>query len=131
MDGDLSVPAFEEKLGELILAAELDWIVEAPTPDNDGMRPVGLILAHACKDGRRIEPHIDWFPWASPRNKFEGIAAFLREVSRQYKILIYVEADQSKFWERLKNYRILVRGCRILDHYSRGEHAMFYYTVGP
>lgn len=128
-DDDLSEVAFTNKVMEFLGIADLDWIVEAR--HKEGIRPVGLVLAYAMLDGRRIEPHIDWFPWATPRNKLEGMAAYLRDVSKQYKILVYVKTDETLMWERLTKYRILCRACKIRDHYSRGEHAMHYYTAGP
>jgi len=128
VDAELSKEAFQEKVIETLARADYDWIVEAR--QNDNMRPVGVILAHALPDGRRIEPHVDWFPWATPRNKLEGLAAFLREVSKRFKILVYVEEREQNFWERLKQYRLLRHGCKVIDHFDRGEHAFFFYTVG-
>ncbi len=128
MPPDMSQPMFEARIIEMISVADFDWIVEARS--GDGVRPVGLILAQAFLDGRRIEPHIDWFPWATPRNRFEGIAAYLREVGKRFKILIYIEEREQAFWERLKMYRLLRHGCKVIDHYGRGEHAYFFYTVG-
>ena len=130
-DADLPTAAFTEKALDLVGSVALDWVVEAQREDGAGVRPVGLILAHLLPDGRRIEPHIDWFPWATPRNKFEGIAAFIHDASRTYKLQIYIEADKTAFWDRLLKYRMLCKGCKIRDHYSRGEDAMFYYSVGP
>ena len=129
LDGELSRDAFLQRTLEIISATDYDWIVVARQAE--GMRPVGLVLAAAMADGRRIEPHIDWFPWATPRNKLEGSAAFLRQVSKQFKILVYVREAERGFWDRLKQYRLLRSGCKVIDHFSRGKHAFFFYTVGP
>jgi hypothetical protein len=128
IDAELSQKAFEQKVYETLGMADYDWIVDARQGDN--IRPVGLILAHALPDGRRIEPHVDWFPWATPRNKLEGLAAYLRDVGKRFKILVYVEQAEQNFWERLKQYRLLRHGCKIIDYFDRGEHAFFFYTVG-
>jgi len=129
LDEDMTQDAFKERAMELLASVDYDWIIEAR--HGEGMRPVGIILAAQLMDGRRIEPHVDWFPWATPRNMFEGAAAFLREVSKRFKILVYVEERERAFWERLKQYRLLRHGCKVIDHFSRGEHAFFFYTAGP
>ena len=125
---ELPQTMFESRIIEFLARADYDWIVEAR--NGDGVRPVGIILAQAMLDGRRIEPHIEWFPWATPRNRFEGIAAYLREVGKRFKILVYTEESEQAFWERLKMYRLLRHGCKVIDHFDRGEHAYFFYTVG-
>lgn len=129
MDDQLSQDAFYQRALEIIAFADYDWILEARQAE--GMRPVGLVLAAAMLDGRRIEPHVDWFPWATPRNKFETMALFLRDVSKRFKILGYIEEQDRAFWDRMRQYRLLRHGCKVIDHFSRGEHALFFYTVGP
>lgn len=124
----LSQSMFEARIIEMIAHADYDWIIEAKS--DDGVRPVGLVLAQAMLDGRRIEPHVDWFPWATPRNRFEGVAAYLREVGKRFKIVLYVPESDQAFWERVKMYRLLRHGCKVIDHFDRGEHAYLFYTVG-
>ena len=129
MSADLNEVAFEERIIEFIGSASAEWLIDCVGPD--GMHPVGIVLGHILPDQRRIEAHIDWFPWATPRNKFEGIAAFLRYTSKKYKILVYVESDETAFWDRLVKYRLLCQGCKIRNHFHHGGDAMFYYTLGP
>lgn len=129
IDSDLPIQAFRERMFEIVGAVPYDWIIEAR--GNEGLRPVGLILAKDWASGRGIEPHIDWFPWATPRNKFEGIATFLREVGKRLKIIVYTDAASEEFYIRMTRYRILRKGCRILDYYARGEHSLMFYTSGP
>ena len=38
-------------------------------------RPVGAMFAMA--QDHRVEPHAFWFPWASARDKLEGVVAFV------------------------------------------------------
>jgi len=128
---ELTRDAFIERMHELLVLGEFDWVIEAPG-DGGGHRPIGLMLAVSRNAGNAIEPHIDWFPWATPRNQMEGIAQWLKETSKQIKILVYVRIDESAMWHRLAGkYRILNRGCKILDYFGRGEDAMFFYTPGP
>ncbi len=108
---------------------DLDWIVEAKFEGK--IRPVGIILAEYRIGGRAIEPHIEWFPWASPRAKFECGAHWLRNVRKEYKVFVYSRDEDTGFFDRMKRHRLLQRGCKIPDFYQPGEDAMLYYTQGP
>ena len=127
MSGDLSAQGFEEKARELIDSALYDWILEAP--GNDGLRPVGIILAQ--KLGTGIEPFVEWFPWATNRNQLEATAVFLKEISKQFKIFVFAAEDATRFWTLFKHYGMVRQGCKVVDYFSRGENAMFFYTTGP
>lgn len=127
INANLSQAAFAEKMIELIGMAAHDWMLEAR--NEGGMRPVGIILA--SNFGRGIEPFVQWFPWATPRNKIETTAMFLREVSSRFKIFVCAEESALKFWGAFTSYGLIRRGCKVLDYFSKGEHAMMFYTVGP
>jgi len=129
IDDELTQAAFVERMVEIISGAAYDWIIEAR--GNEGIRPIGLVLANVMLAGRGIDPHVDWFPWATARNKFEGSAAFLREVHKQHKIFIFSDKESKPFWTRMCQYRILCKGCNVRDCYVRGETSTMYYTVGP
>ena len=129
IDEGLSKDGFAERMIEIIGAVDYDWIIEAR--GTEGIRPVGLVLAHSFPDGRIVVPHVDWFPWATSRNIMEGSAVYLREVNKRFKIFIYSDEQSEPFWHRMVQYRILRRGCKVIDHFSRGDFSMFYYTRGP
>lgn len=129
MDEELSQRAFTERMKELIADVDQDWILEAR--GESGNRPVGLVLATSLASGRSIEPFVQWFPWATTRNQMEGTAAFLREVSKRFKIFVFAEEKSGDFWQKFIHYGMIRRGCKVMDHFSRGEHAMMYYTAGP
>ena len=120
---------FEDCVVDILSKVDLDWIFEVHT--QDGMRPVGIVGADFRFEGHAIEPHVDWFPWATPRNKIESIVNFLTEIGKQYKIFVYSTAVDLPFWERIHKYKVLVKGCKITDCCGRGEDAMMYYTPGP
>lgn len=128
----LSAIAFEEWMLDLLASAtnvdrtmSYDWVVEAR--GEDGMCPVGLILGKEVGTG--IEPFVEWFPWATPRNQLEATAVFLKEVSKQFKIFVFAPEDANRFWTRFIQYGMIRRGCRVIDYFSRGEHAILFYTV--
>ena len=126
ISGDLSAQAFEEKALEIIAAAPSEGIIDAP--GSDGMRPVAIILGQRLGTG--IEPFVDWFPWATNRNQMEATAVFLKEISKQVKIFVFAAEDAIKFWSLFKRYGMVRQGCKVIDYFSRGEHAMLYYTTG-
>lgn len=125
----LTQNAFVEKMTEVIGSVQYEWIIDAKGVD--GTRPVGLILADSRAAGRAIEPHVDWFPWATSRNCMEGSAAFLKHIGKRHKIFIYSDEPSIPFWERMIRYGILRRGCKIVDYFAMGEHTVFFYTAGP
>lgn len=129
LDAELSREGFHDKLIDILSLGDFDWIIHAP--QDGGVRPVGIVIAQGMRDGRRIEPHVDWFPWATPRNKLEGIAAFLLNLSKRFKIVVYAHERDRNFWERLKAYGLVRHGCKVWDHFDLGKHAFLYYTAGP
>lgn len=127
LSGDLPAKGFADKIMEIIAAAPYEWIVEAP--GTDGVRPVALILGK--KLGTGIEPFVEWFPWATNRNQMEATAVFLKEVSKQFKIFVFAAEHALPFWTRFVRYGMVRRGCKVIDYFSRGEHAMLFYTTKP
>jgi len=126
---DLNKNAFCERMIEIMAAINYDWIIEAK--GDEGIRPVGLILAYAFPDGRIITPHVYWFPWATGRNKMEGSAVYLKEIGKRFKIFLHVDMESVPFWKRMVQYHILRQGCKVTEHYANGDDSMFFYTVGP
>ena len=132
LSGHLSQAGFEEKFLEIASKVAYDWIIEAP--GDDGLQPVALMLGQKVMtsnetDREVIEPFVEWFPWATPRNQMEATAAFLKEASKQFKIFVFAKEDATRFWSRFVQYGLVRRGCKVFDYFSRGEHAMLYYTV--
>lgn len=127
MDGEMPQPLFRARILEVLAAAPYDWVLEAK--GSEGVRPVGLVLGFIV--GRAVEPGIEWFPWATTRNQVEGTAAFIKEIGKTHKIMVFASEDTSKFWTKFTQHRMIRRGCKVVDYFSRGEHAMLYYTTGP
>ena len=125
MAGNLTPQGFEEKALEFLASYSYDWIVEAQGPD--GVRPVCIFLAQNVGNG--IEPFVQWLPWATRRNRVEAISVFLKEISKQTKIFIFASDDKLKFWSRMVPYGLVRRGCKVIDYFAKGTHAMMFYTV--
>ena len=125
MAGNLSPQGFEERALEFIGDYADEWIVEAQ--GDDGLRPVCLFLAQPVGIG--IEPAVQWFPWATRRNKLEAIAVFLKEISKQVKIFIFASDEKVEFWSSMVPYGLVRRGCKVVDYFARGKNAMMFYTL--
>lgn len=76
---------------------------------NDGFRghagPVCLIAS--MYDGWRLEPHIQWFPWATPRNKVRvtvGLLIALRHSQDVGVTVVRSDEKNAEFFHRLKRY---------------------------
>jgi len=124
----LTREAFAEMVMETLGAFDIEWILEARLPS--GPRPVGLVVGKFLNNGERvIEPHLEWFPWVTTRQKLETTAQFVREIGKKYKILVF--ARDTKLWDRLQRYRILKKASKIKAYFSSDEDAQLYYTAGP
>lgn len=126
---DLDQVDFQVAITNWLSSVDLDWTLEAEYEGK--IRPVGLVLGEYRIGGRGVEPHMFWFPWATPRIKFESVAHWLRYVRKEYKVFVYSEMDDTNFWDRMKKHRLLQRGCKIPDFYGPGDDTMLYYTQGP
>lgn len=121
---DLPPETFAARIEALMGSVEYDWILEDD-------KPFGLVLGRSIMAGRGVECQVDWFPWASPRNRIEGMAIFLREIPKQLKVMFFSDDESKPFWQRFCRYRMIRNGCQIVNYFSGGKHAHMYYTTGP
>ena len=123
--GGLDPASFTEAMTDMMGAVGFDWVLEV------GGKPIGLVLGRTLAAGRVLEPQVDWMPWATMRNKMEGIAVFLREVGKLFKIFVFATEADKPFYERFCRYRLLRRGCIVTKHFGPDAHGYFFYTPGP
>ncbi|MEE9158905.1 MAG: hypothetical protein V3U60_11025 [Gammaproteobacteria bacterium] len=125
----LSRDEFSTTVVDLLGAVHHDWMVEVPA--GKGLRPIGVITAMDRFAGHGIEPHVDWFPWASTRNKLEVSVQFLLKIGHDVKIHLYIREEDQKFWHRVWQYKVIKNGCKISGCYGVGHDAIYYNTPGP
>ena len=110
--------------------AHRDWVITADT--KEGHIPSALVLGIWDLPGRVIKPHIDWFPWATPRVIYEGASHFFRNVRKEMKIMVLCSDKDQPFYERMRQNRLLTyTKAPIKDYFAPGEDAHQYYTQGP
>ncbi len=101
----LSVEDFKTLVfGERDLVDTLDVVI-ARTPRGD--IPVGLMTAKI--DNLGFWPSADWFPWASPRNKIEGVIMYINSARRAHLVLLLGDQKQKAFLTHVCKYGIMRR----------------------
>lgn len=129
MSPDMNRQEFIDTLYSIIGLFDIEFILEARS--DDGMRPMGIVLANYAIEDHAMEPHVTWFPWANTRARLGCTIQFLREIGKTRKILLYIDAKNMRYFERLHEYKVIARGCKIPDANGPGNPVMLFYTPGP
>ena len=92
-----------------------------------GIGPIGIVLCNY--DNWALCPHVEWFPWTTPRNKLRGTVGFL-QVMRYTKdigcIKIYASENNDKWFKWLKRYVAINLAGRIPHGRADGMESIFY-----
>lgn len=125
-EDDMSPEVFETKFLESVLNFDVAWILTAPNQKGPET-PVGFMAAFVR--GQVMEPHVDWFPWATSRNKLETMLHFFNTFRHQFWIMAFVEMKDRPFFDKLKDYGVLWRVGPIFDSpMTQGKPAMMYHS---
>jgi len=93
-----------------------------------GEGPVCLVGAKS--NGWLYEPHVEWFPWATNRNKLVCTVAFLQKYRYQKIGVIRIHAlnEDNDFFRKMINFVPLKRLGNIPggDELGRGDDNIFY-----
>jgi len=100
---NLNKEEFTDLVTEFLSGFSEVFIIESPTIR--GKIPVAIITTLVTS---RTEPNVDWFPWASNRNKLEAAAYFLSKM-RKRPILIWANKETTPYFTRLAQYGVLRR----------------------
>ena len=117
---------FKEQTLSLIEAVDLAYTLIAPT--GRGEIPIGLMLC--ALSGHRLQPHVLWFEWASPRNRIESVVNFINEMRRMWNIGIAAEETYWPFFNHVCRHGILQRIGKWFDYYADGD-ALLYQSRKP
>lgn len=93
----------------------------------DSFGSVALVCAYY--DGHRLEPHVEWFPWATPKNKLRSHVAFLQKMKYRKDVAVTeVKSSEGnkKFFHNLSKY-ISLKSCGMLPkgRADGNEHRFF------
>ncbi len=106
------------------------WILAAPNDVSsaEGAKPVGLIQGQVT--AHVVEPHVYWFPWATPRNKVETILKYLAGMRFRAVVLVHASETDAVFFDHIAAYQVLRRIGTIHNYYGMMENAVLYQTKG-
>lgn len=118
---DLNQNDFDTAIHDILNHMSEVFILESET--KRGKMPIGVVTTLVTS---RTEPQVDWFPWASNRNKLEAAAYFLKKMQKR-PMLIWANDDTLKFYTRIAQYGALRRigkACKFVD----GKDVMLFQT---
>lgn len=89
-----------------------------------GKIPVCVVVAAIKK--HIMEPHVIWFPWASPRNKIEADVAFFQKFRDQYMMMIHSPKEAWEFHDHICRYGVIRRIGYVAHWFDWDKPAMVF-----
>lgn len=83
-------------------------------------RPVGIVMAYP-RSLTTMEPHVRWFPWATPRNRLECSLRFVERERKKSNLFLITKPEERKFWQVLCRYGVLRPIGKVYNHYAVGD----------
>lgn len=130
LDRDSFLVRFVEMANEAMANGIEVWTVFGKT--SYGIIPIALLTIQFSRYpvGRLAQPHVVWYPEASPRNKIEAGVLMLRELKKESMILIASADDVLPYHRHLAKYGLLRSVGKLRDYRGEGQHAMLFQSVG-
>lgn len=95
-------------------------VIVAPT--QNGIIPTGLVTYKIDDVMGAIEPHLEWFKWATRRNKIEGTVRGILSLKEKAPLIIKTSIKNAEFYTHISRYGIL---RRVGNFYGEQTHAIF------
>lgn len=88
--------------------------------------PVGML--GGITNGYLYEPHVNWFPWATGKNKLRGLVMFLQKWRYRKLGVVRVHTQDQRFFANMRKYVPLYKVGKIPcgDELGRGDDYIFY-----
>jgi hypothetical protein len=87
------------------------------------IHPVGLVIGFAS--GKGMEPHVFWFPEATPRNRVECALKWLVEMKSKYALFLWVKEADWNFYRHLCKYGAIREVGKYRDFPGGGDAMLF------
>lgn len=120
--------AFTKAYEPILAKADRLFILEDRNHTHEsGKGPVGLVMANY--DGWALVPHVEWFPWATTRNKIRCTVGFLQLMKYTHDvgvIKIFSDGANTEWFKWLKRYISISLVGRIPGGRATGEECIFY-----
>lgn len=83
-----------------------------------------LCVGHVSVVLPRLEVHVNWMPWASPRNKLEVIGKFMKEFNDYTVITVVSQKNKGAFFQ-MRNYGLMKFVGEISGYFEDGSGYVF------
>lgn len=114
-EADLSQEEFDDSI--LALANNVDIIYTLVAETKNGKIPVGI--AQGDFVGPMFFMHtVQWFKWATDRNKTETVIHTLNELRKSYVVVIHNHMEYKKFYEFVSKHGVIRRVGQLFDIYE-------------
>jgi hypothetical protein len=126
--GDKTQDEFASYFAEFTLPYQEVFMIEDKSDSyKDGWGVVGLVYCYY--NGWRMEPEVEWFPWARKRNILRSTVAFLlycRYSKDIGVVLVHATDDDNHFFKGVKKYVTLYPVRAIPGGLPTGNDNLFY-----
>jgi len=120
-DDDFGKDLSKDELTLLIAKiAESHHVIVITAPNKTEDMPVGVMTIR--EDEKVLEPHVYWFPWATDRNKLEGIVRASIELRKIKPVLIWADEDAKDFYTIVSKYGVM---RRVGTFYGDKQYSIF------
>ena len=129
LEGKTVDEAFEANILAALGQYQETMILEDENPRfGQKFGPVGIVAAFST--GHLYQPHVEWFAWATPRNKLRASVAFFQKFRYRELGTVRVHAIEPslRFFKNLKKYVPLFYVGKVPggDEWGRGDDFIFY-----
>lgn len=124
---EMSKDDFYSYILKVISAYSSAWLIEDDSKVfKDKRGPVCIILVHS--NGWKIEPHVDWFKWATKQNILRSSVRFFNWVKQSKEVGVCVVKSLKKtsnLFHHIRSYGVLNFVGRIPGGDKRGDEYIF------
>ena len=100
--------------------AETRHVIMIIAPNQEKEIPVGVMIIR--EDEKVLEPHVYWFPWATNRNKLEGIIRSAIELRKIKPVFIWADEKVKDFYTMVSKYGVM---RRVGTFYNDKQYSIF------
>jgi hypothetical protein len=104
--GDVSQDEFTARMTHALQQFPFHTVIEDRNAKfSKGQGPIGIV--GALFNGWRLEPHVEWYPWATKRNQLRGTVAYLMRMRYDRNIgniQVRARKDDETFFNRMGKY---------------------------
>ena len=120
-DEDFGKDLSKEDLTLLVARiAETRHVIMIIAPNQEKEIPVGVMIIR--EDEKVLEPHVYWFPWATNRNKLEGIIRSAIELRKIKPVFIWADEKVKDFYTMVSKYGVM---RRVGTFYNDKQYSIF------